>query len=39
MKTPTVDVKLREADRRAYRDQGFWTGPQLFGDAAVEGAA
>ena len=35
MKTRTVGVELRAEDRLAYRDQGFWIGPQLFDDAAV----
>ena len=36
MKTQMVGVELEEADRGAYRDQGFWIGPQLFGDTAVK---
>ena len=36
MKTQTVGVALQEEDQRAYRDQGFWIGPQLFDDTAVK---
>ena len=36
MKTQMLDVELQEADRKAYHDQGFWIGPELFDDTAVE---
>ena len=36
MKTQIVGVELEETDQRAYRDQGFWMGPQLFDDVAVK---
>ena len=36
MKTQMVGVALQEEDRQAYRNQGFWIGPQLFDDTTVE---
>ena len=36
MKAQTLSVELREKDLMGYHAQGFWIGPRLFGDAAVE---